>query len=337
MNLVQRRRIILATDLSARCDRAFERAVLLARGWNAQLTIVHALEDRKEQLGDGFSPRWRRTDVERLDAESQIRADLQSAGIAADVVVRRGSVSGLISGLARTTPCDLIVTGIARNLGLARVLLGSTLEALAREAAAPMLVVKRPARDSYDSAVVGTDFSKGSRAAIQATLQLFPQAKVTALHAYRPPMESPGRVQITDEAAYRYHLEECIRFVAEAAPAASQEIRCLAEIGFPETLLKQYVLDRKVDLIAVGIEKRNPMAALLLGGTGKSLILSSASDLLLVPTDWTSRSGDAGSVSRVSGWLATKAPQAKTHGDSVVSNARDWRPERSGLKAGESG
>ncbi len=323
MNSTQRRRIILTTDLSARCDRAFERAVLLAREWNAQLTIVHALEDRKEQSGDGFGPRWRQTDVERLDAESQIRADLQSAGIAVDVVVRRGSVSGLISGLARPTPCDLIVTGIARNLGLARVLLGSTLEALAREAAAPMLVVKRPARDSYDSAVVGTNFSKGSRAAIQATLQLFPQAKVTAMHAYRPPMESPGRVQITDEAAYRYYLDACTRFVAEAAPAASQEIQCRAEIGFPETLLKQYVLDRKVDLIAVGMEKRNPMAALLIGGTGKSLILSSASDLLLVPADWTSRSGDAGSVSQISGRSATKAPQAKPHGDSVESNARE--------------
>src|SRR5688572_9021869 len=176
MKPFQRRRIILATDLSARCDRAFERTVLLTREWDAQLTVVHALEDRKEQLGGG--PRWREIDRERLDAESQILADLQRAGIAADVVVRRGSASQVITELARTMSCDLIVTGIARELGLARAILGSTLEALARESVAPVLNVSRPVRDSYVSAVVGTNFSKGSRASIQATLQLFHPAQV---------------------------------------------------------------------------------------------------------------------------------------------------------------
>src|SRR3546814_4448897 len=42
---VVQRRILLASDLSARCDRAFDRAVLLARAWRARLTIATALED----------------------------------------------------------------------------------------------------------------------------------------------------------------------------------------------------------------------------------------------------------------------------------------------------
>ncbi|MQW97366.1 universal stress protein (plasmid) [Sinorhizobium fredii] len=37
--------IILATDFSARCDRAQDRAVQLAIEWNATLTAVHPLSD----------------------------------------------------------------------------------------------------------------------------------------------------------------------------------------------------------------------------------------------------------------------------------------------------
>ena len=38
------RKVLLATDLSARCDRALERAVSLAVGWNAQLISCTSLK-----------------------------------------------------------------------------------------------------------------------------------------------------------------------------------------------------------------------------------------------------------------------------------------------------
>src|SRR5689334_16285421 len=124
MNQTRRRRILLATDLSARCDRAFERAVLLAREWEARLTVVHALERHDEQLDHGSNLLWRRTDCARLIAESKILDELQRAGIAADVIVRRGSPADVIVRLARDMSCDLIVTGIARDLGLVRAIVG---------------------------------------------------------------------------------------------------------------------------------------------------------------------------------------------------------------------
>lgn len=322
MNMMRRRHIILATDLSARCDRAFERAVLLAHEWDAQLTVVHALEG--QQFGCATSPRWQGIDRDRLDAEIQILADLQRACIAADVIVQRGTASEVIAELARNMSCDLIVTGIARELGLARAILGSTLEALARESVAPVLTVNRPARDSYNSAVVGMNFSKGSRAAVQATLQLFRQAQVTALHAYRLAGERLGGMQIDDEAAYQHLLSECRQFVADAAPTTWQKVQCLAEIGFPETLLKQYALNRKVDLIAVGLEPRLPVATFLLGSTSRSLILSSPCDLLLVPAKWTSSTGDAIDVPHR---LPERAIGA-SHEDSVALTAQDLKPAR---------
>jgi nucleotide-binding universal stress UspA family protein len=281
MQQSHRRHIVLATDLSARCDRAFERAVLLADAWRGDLTIVHALEG--PESGCGSNPRWRKIDRETLSAESQLLGDLYRAGIAGEIVVRRAPPAELIVELARKTSCDLIVTGIPRELGLARAVLGATLEALAHKSAAPILIANRPVRGGYENAVVGTSFSPGARAALQATLRLFPEAKVAALHAYRAPMESFGHVPVDDEAAYLHHLDACAQFVADAVPASREKVRCLAEAGAPETLLKEYALDRKADLIAVGSETRNPVAVALLGSTSTSLILSSPCDLLLVP------------------------------------------------------
>ena len=39
------KKILLATDLSPRCDRALDRAVLLAELWQAKLIILNVLED----------------------------------------------------------------------------------------------------------------------------------------------------------------------------------------------------------------------------------------------------------------------------------------------------
>ncbi|WP_082549885.1 universal stress protein [Mesorhizobium sp. Root157] len=37
------RRLLLATDLTSACDRAFDRAVQLASAWDADLTICHVV------------------------------------------------------------------------------------------------------------------------------------------------------------------------------------------------------------------------------------------------------------------------------------------------------
>jgi len=39
-------KILLATDLSARCDRALDRAGILADRWDAELVALHVIEDR---------------------------------------------------------------------------------------------------------------------------------------------------------------------------------------------------------------------------------------------------------------------------------------------------
>jgi nucleotide-binding universal stress UspA family protein len=56
-------RIFMATDLSARSDRALSRAALLARSWSRELTVAHVVHnadvDRHDRLMS-TAPSWRR-------------------------------------------------------------------------------------------------------------------------------------------------------------------------------------------------------------------------------------------------------------------------------------
>jgi nucleotide-binding universal stress UspA family protein len=54
------RKILLAADLSPRCDRAFDRAVGLASTWGAQLAVVHALAGGSTGADTLAIPTWRR-------------------------------------------------------------------------------------------------------------------------------------------------------------------------------------------------------------------------------------------------------------------------------------
>lgn len=43
------KKLLLATDLTPTCDRAFDRAIQLASAWQAKLTICHVIESSAER------------------------------------------------------------------------------------------------------------------------------------------------------------------------------------------------------------------------------------------------------------------------------------------------
>jgi hypothetical protein len=54
------KKILLATDLSCRCDRAMDRAVALATEWQAQLVVLHVLQEPAPVTD---LPSWRRRPI----------------------------------------------------------------------------------------------------------------------------------------------------------------------------------------------------------------------------------------------------------------------------------
>lgn len=278
------RRILLATDLSCRSDRALDRTVALAREWKARLIIIHVLEAAGLV---SHAPSWRRPLDPRRAAEQRVRADVGDASavdLDLDVIVERGEVATVVLDAAESQDCELIVTGVARDETLGRMLLGRTVETVVRRSKVPVLVVKSRPRGPYRRVMVASDFSESSRTALTTALTMFPDANVSLFHSYDVPYES----FFPDKMVAREALEESARVEAEAflasMPITSQkDIPIVCEYGSPVALLRDHFQDLSVDLVVAGTSGRGRVAELFLGSVAQSLLGSVPGDIMIVP------------------------------------------------------
>lgn len=275
--------LVLATDLSTRCDRALDRALRLASEWSARLVIVHAIQP---PLTVDSQPSWRRADpIER--ARKRILASIGSSpGVTVDVIVeRRSEPVDLVLEAAARPGCGLILTGEAREETIGRMLLGTTLEALARRAPVPVLEVKSRPHAAYRDIVVATDFSGNSRSALETALALFPSANITLMHACKLLYETyTSDVSAARETALREAQAQCRTFIdaIPAARAAQAHIETLCEFGDPGTLLADMAEARPLQLVVLGTAGRSGLTGLVLGSTAIRIAAEVPTDILLV-------------------------------------------------------
>src|SRR3546814_620806 len=136
------RRMALATDLSHRCDRALDRALLVARAWQAVLTVIHALAPPETMTLFGSLrdlPSWRRPPDPVRKARDRIYRDLVREDPHVDIAVHveTGSPAEVVLEAARESHAELIVTGVARDELLARMFLGDKVDRLIRKSPVP--------------------------------------------------------------------------------------------------------------------------------------------------------------------------------------------------------
>lgn len=278
------RRILLATDFSARCDRALDRAALLAAGWDAELIVLHVLEEERAVSREpGPLPSWRRPVDPQQVAERQLRADLAELPRQTAVVVESGAPDEVIAGVAQSHACDLIVVGLARDEPLGRFSLGGTVSGLLRQTNVPVLIVKNRARAPYHDIVVAVDFSDSSRHALETAARLFEDRELTALHAYSTPLEGLA----TDPATYRRDYRNVAvadyeAFLQGARLPAGRTPKPLIEWGTPAHLLRDYVEHRNTDLVVLGTHGRSAVFDLLLGSVAREILAQVPCDALIV-------------------------------------------------------
>lgn len=275
------RHITLATDLTARSDRAFDRAVSLAQRWNARLLIVHAVEERP-QLTD--QPSWRRGS----DAVQAARLKLQFEypgweGVDTSIEVRRGTPEDVVLEAAQRENTDLIVTGIAREDFYGRDELGALVPVLARRANAPVLVVKKRLTNPPRRVVVATDLSDTSQAALTLALGLFGPARLALFNAFDIPYRGLAGDKADLERTMRPGvIEECKAVLAEVAgSSAASQIEIIAELGAPAPILAKLVADRDIDLVITGTYGHSGLMDALLGSTAMEIMAQVSCDVLV--------------------------------------------------------
>jgi nucleotide-binding universal stress UspA family protein len=276
--------IILATDFTARCDRAQDRAVQLAIYWNASLTAVHALTD--VALTDDRAVREAYRTAGQRNA-ANLREELACVdGLRSSVVVEEGPVDEVVLGAARRERADLIVTGIARSGPLARVLVGSTVTALARKGPVPLLVVKKKVLDTEERVVVATDMSDLSKDALETALRWFSLRKLVLFHAFNPPY----RGMVDDKAGYddqfeRVAIDQARDFLVNVAgPDAATKFEVIVRRGDPVGGLEVLANEAATDLVVAGTRGRSGLVHALVGSVASGILGSVPSDVLVVPS-----------------------------------------------------
>lgn len=276
------RKILLATDLSCRCDRALDRAAALAVEWGAQIVILHAIQ-RTETAGN-IPSWWRRPLDPREVALRRVRDDLPG-NVDVQSVVEYAEPAPLILKTARQLGCELIVTGVVREETLGRAALGTTIEKVVRQAEVPVLVVNSRPRGSYRSVVVATDFSDASRAALESALALLPAARMSLFHAFEFPFDGfiDDKMAMRDAGARQAAAESQAFLNATPAVARSRRtIEKICEYGVPEWLLSDLAERGDADLVALGTVGRTGLANMLIGSIAQRLITRLPVDMLVV-------------------------------------------------------
>ncbi len=280
-NRLSLRHVTLATDLAARSDRAFDRALEMARRWNARLLIVHAVEDRGQRPDE---PSWRRVSDPVEAARRKLLFEFRGwEDIDTAFDVRIGTPRDVVLEAVERENTDLIITGVAHENVYGRDDLGNLVPELAKHARAPVLVAKKRTTTAPRRVVVASDLTDTSHAALDLALGLFGPGRLTLFNAFDIPYRGLAGDKAELERTMRPGvIEECKALLVEVAgAAAAAQIEIIAELGAPAGILAKLVEDRDIDLVVTGTYGHTGLMDALLGSTAMDIMSEVSCDVLV--------------------------------------------------------
>lgn len=289
------RRILVAVDLSEFRDAAFDRALLLARGWNAELYLLHIRPPRPVSR---FATAGEDLELKRSDGEqAQLRALVRWAkdeGVQVRVLAVQGDgAARAIAAHAHLVMADLIV--LPRDFGSSRVWRTPSVAAtVARSAPVPVLIVPSQKAAPHNAArpfkeiVVAMDFTVASAVALQVATDLIEQSdgRGTVVHAlsYASPMVFSGSEAagvIDDLRGQTAQAEARLRGAIPAA--ASHRVKPRVIGGSAGQAVLDVAAEVDADLVVMGVPRRHRLGELFFGSTFRKVVGRSLRPVLAIP------------------------------------------------------
>jgi nucleotide-binding universal stress UspA family protein len=142
------KRILLPTDGGEGVDSAIEHALELAGTYEAELHVLHVVDDASldSVSEDAMTDLRQRGD----DAVADVAERAAEEGIETETAVREGSPHREILDYTDAAAIDLVVMGTHGRSGVGRVLMGSVTERVVRAASVPVVTVRVGAGDGGD-------------------------------------------------------------------------------------------------------------------------------------------------------------------------------------------
>ena len=268
--------ILVATDLSARSDRAVDRATMLAGQWGVRLLVLHALEPGS-----------------RLESNPELAVDLirdvlPDPKADVDIISVTGPAPSLIVERAASAGCGLIVTGVGRFIHVGDCFIGTAVDHVVRCARVPVLVVKRRPHRRYSTIMVATDYSSCSKAALLAVAGMFQDAAIHLVHAYHVPYEGWLRSEEVKEDVTKSARVELEAFLQDQTIPDDVRVRVSTHLchGEPHTVIGNMADELGADLVVLGTHGRGGFLPALVGSVAEALLRYVSRDTLMV-REWT--------------------------------------------------
>lgn len=281
------KKILHPTDFSDVAFQAFERAVAMARLYDAELEILHAVVlheydpttvDKGSKL---LEQAWRAL---RAELEVHMSEMANKSGIAPDAcspVLKRGFGAGdVIIEEAEETGASLIVMGTHGHFQMRHLFLGSVAEKVSRYAPCPVMVLGRkddtPRRMA--NILLPVDFSDASHEAADVALNIAAAsgAAVHMLHVYEdivPPKHYAylEKAFQWDPGLKRRGEEALAGFIAKHASNGIKIEPHLAE-GRIARAIVDFSNSRPIDLIVMGTAGLTGVHHFMLGSTTENVL-----------------------------------------------------------------
>jgi nucleotide-binding universal stress UspA family protein len=273
--------LLLATDLTDRSQRAFERAIQLKSELGAAVTLLHALEP-------GLFPAI--GEERYADAEGLLRnlitelPEDKRTGVTSEI--RVGEPFSSIIDEADKHDAELIIVGQPAKGGLKELLIGTTTERVVLHSDLPVLVVNEPVRGAYSHVMVAMDLSEGAIRALETAYRIAPDAEFLIVHAWHVPVMTLGtmaaeRVAVRKSKRVRERVDRRFKeFLSELAPQARAPRFEFLE-GSPHVAIRNQMAVFNPDLLAMGTHARSAMKTAMIGSLSREFLAEARCDMLL--------------------------------------------------------
>ena len=280
-------RILCGTDLLPKTSSALDRAGMLARQLDAELTLLHVVPPGEFE---GMLERDMERARERL--ESYAMPPLWQHGASPQVSVRSGSTAPMLIAMAKTLDAGLVVLGKHRQRPARDALAGTLAERLLSELTCPVLIVHRMPWHAYRNVLLALDCSHASARAVRAAeaLILAWASRASVVHAYQPPSEpmmvSAGIAEDVIEGystSWKQRTSAAIAKLLREVSGDSSRYEIILENATTPEAIQSVVRRLTPDLLVLGTRGRGRWRRALLGSVASRMLASAKSDVLVVP------------------------------------------------------
>ncbi len=281
------KKLLVASDLSRRSERAVAQAAHLSERLGAEMTVLHVVDDELPMR------------VFEAEREQALRSLAETT---AQLPARFGErlavrvVGGLdfqaILSAAQEEEADLIVLGTHRQNVIKEVFTGTTIERVIRNATVPVLVVKRPDPGAYTCTLAAVDLIEEGAAVLRMAHRIALGQTLYAIHILDDLVASQMRLANAGEdriLAYERDVSaRCTALLNDLARSGGLppgDYLPAVDWGSPVEQILKAAQGFRAELGVVGTRThaKARLERFLLGSVAEQLLLGMRCDVLAVP------------------------------------------------------